>query len=183
MKLENRTFIVSGGSVYSCRVLVLFINYSSLRSSGLGLATVHDLLAAKAYVSIVDRAPPASDLPNTKFFKTDITKVDQTQDAVDKTVAWTIDTGAPLGGVINCAGIGTSAKIIDANNEAHPLDVWDYTIAVNLTGTFNLTRLALKHLVKASPEIGPDGERGVIIMVSSAAAVSLNSRRVLAVTL
>ncbi|KAF8909940.1 3-hydroxy-acyl-CoA-dehydrogenase [Mucidula mucida] len=152
MKLENRTFIVSGGS------------------SGLGLATVHDLLAAKAYVSIVDRAPPASDLPNTKFFKTDITKVDQTQDAVDKTVAWTIDTGAPLGGVINCAGIGTSAKIIDANNEAHPLDVWDYTIAVNLTGTFNLTRLALKHLVKASPEIGPDGERGVIIMVSSAAA-------------
>lgn len=42
---------------------------------------------------------------------------------------------------------------------------------MNLTGTFNLTRLALKHLIKVEPE-QPDGERGVIIMVASAAAVS-----------
>jgi NAD(P)-dependent dehydrogenase (short-subunit alcohol dehydrogenase family) len=41
---------------------------------------------------------------------------------------------------------------------------------VNLTGTFNLTRIACKHLVKVSPE-GPDGERGVIVMVASSAAV------------
>lgn len=41
---------------------------------------------------------------------------------------------------------------------------------VNLTGTFNLTRIACKHLVKIPPE-GPDGERGVIVMVASSAAV------------
>lgn len=41
---------------------------------------------------------------------------------------------------------------------------------VNLTGTFNLTRIACKHLVKVPPE-GPDGERGVIVMVASSAAV------------
>jgi NAD(P)-dependent dehydrogenase (short-subunit alcohol dehydrogenase family) len=48
--------------------------------------------------------------------------------------------------------------------------MWNFTIDVNLTGTFNLTRIACKHLVKVPPE-GPDGERGVIVMVASSAAV------------
>ncbi|KAJ7114130.1 3-hydroxy-acyl-CoA-dehydrogenase [Mycena epipterygia] len=154
MLIAGRTFIVSGGS------------------SGLGLATVQDLISANAYISIVDRSPPPADLPTSqiKFFETDITKLEQVERAVDGTVEWTAATGAPLGGVINCAGVGTAAKIIDAHNEPHPLDLWDFTIAVNLTGTFNLTRLALRHLVKVAPEDGPDGERGVVVLVSSAAA-------------
>lgn len=41
---------------------------------------------------------------------------------------------------------------------------------VNLTGSFNLTRLVLEHLIKVDPEPGSDGERGVVIFVSSAAA-------------
>jgi len=41
---------------------------------------------------------------------------------------------------------------------------------VNLTGTFNLTRIACKYLAKVPPE-GPDGERGVVVMVASSAAV------------
>ena len=81
-------------------------------------------------------------------------------------------TGAPLGGVINCAGVGTAAKIIDAHGKPHSLDIWEFTIMVNLTGSFNLTRLVLEHLVKVDPEPGSDGERGVVIFVSSAAAVS-----------
>ncbi|KAJ6485577.1 3-hydroxy-acyl-CoA-dehydrogenase [Mycena sanguinolenta] len=155
MKISGRTFIVSGGS------------------SGLGLATVHDLISADAYISIVDRAPPPADLLSSskvKYFETDITKVEQIELAVDATIKWTNATKAPLGGVINCAGVGTAAKIIDAHNEPHSLDLWDFTLAVNLTGTFNLTRLALRHLVKVAPEDGPDGERGVIVLVSSAAA-------------
>lgn len=59
--------------------------------------------------------------------------------------------------------------------EPHSLDLWDFAIAVNLTGSFNLTRLALKHLVKVNSEDGPDGERGVVIFVASAAAVSVIS--------
>jgi len=43
-------------------------------------------------------------------------------------------------------------------------------LAVNLTGTFNLTRLALKHMVHNQPEESIDGERGVVILVSSSAA-------------
>lgn len=66
----------------------------------------------------------------------------------------------------------SDVQIIDAQNNPHSLDLWNFAIAVNLTGTFNLTRLALQHLVHVPPE-GPDSERGIIIMVASAAAVSL----------
>ncbi|KAG9223981.1 hypothetical protein CCMSSC00406_0004403 [Pleurotus cornucopiae] len=155
MKIENRTFIVSGGS------------------SGLGLATVHDLLKANAYVSIFDRSVPPTNLPGShvRFFKVDITQVKEIEDAVDGTVEWTQETGARLGGVVNCAGVASAAKIIDKNGEPHPLDRWDFTLAVNATGSFNLSRIALKHLVKVVPEDTVDGERGVIIFVSSSAAV------------
>jgi len=135
---------------------------------------VQDLLSSNAFIAILDRTPPPEDanLPtsHTKFFETDITQVDQIQAAVDATVAWAAETHAPLGGVINCAGVGSAGKILDAQNKPHSLDLWDYTLAVNLTGSFNLTRLALPHLIKVEPENTPDAERGVIIFVSSAAA-------------
>ncbi|KAF9000673.1 3-hydroxy-acyl-CoA-dehydrogenase [Cyathus striatus] len=155
MKVENRTFIVSGGS------------------SGLGLATVEDLLASKAYISILDRSPPPSYLlssPNIKYTPSDITSLPSIETFITSTAAWTKETGARLGGVINCAGVGVAAKIIDAHGEPHDLDLWDFAIKVNLTGGFNLTRLALKEMVQVDPEEGHDGERGVVIFVASAAA-------------
>lgn len=102
--------------------------------------------------------------------------LDQLTRAIDQTAAWTEETGARLGGVVNCAGVATAAKIVDSKNEPHRLDLWDFVIAVNLTGSFNLTRLALRHMVKVEPEKSErgkgeaDGERGVVIFVSSAAA-------------
>ncbi|KAF8872846.1 3-hydroxyacyl-CoA dehydrogenase [Gymnopilus junonius] len=155
MKVEKRTFVVSGGS------------------SGLGLATVHDLLSQKAYVAILDRSPPPESVlssPNVKFWKIDITILDEIASAVNSTVEWAVSTAAPLGGVINCAGVGTASKIIDSHGNPHSLDLWDFTLAVNLTGSFNLTRLVLQHLVKVDPEPGTDGERGIVVFVSSAAA-------------
>ncbi|KII95333.1 hypothetical protein PLICRDRAFT_34176 [Plicaturopsis crispa FD-325 SS-3] len=156
MKIENRTFIISGGS------------------SGLGLATLEDLLRTpRAHVAVVDLSPPPAPYdkdPRVRFFRMDITKLEQVEQAVEDAVKWTEETGAALGGVINCAGVGTAAKIIDAHNEPHSLDLWNFTIAVNLTGTFNLTRLALKHLVRVAPEDTADKERGVVVLVASSAA-------------
>jgi 3-hydroxyacyl-CoA dehydrogenase/3-hydroxy-2-methylbutyryl-CoA dehydrogenase len=126
-------------------------------------------------VSIVDRSPPSADVlssKHVKFFQTDITVLAEVAKAVDGSVEWATETGAALGGVINCAGVGTAAKIIDAHGKAHSFDLWDFTLAVNLTGSFNLTRLVLEHLTKVEPEPGTDGERGVVIFVASAAAVS-----------
>lgn len=156
-----------------------FSNQLSYRSSGLGLATVRSLLDGGAYTSIVDLSEPPEEVkasPRARFFHTDITDVDAIERTVEGTAAWANETGAPLGGVINCAGVGIAAKIISVDKtgarppEPHSLDVWNFALNVNLTGTFNLTRLALKYLVYSPPE-GEDGERGVIIMVASAAAV------------
>jgi len=161
MRVENRTFIISGGS------------------SGLGLATAEHLVASGAYVSILDLSTPLhtsalqrrdAKRPCFIFVKTDITNVEQVQNAVDHTVAWTRETGAELGGVINSAGIGKTELIISSTGEPHSRELWDKTLAVNLTGTFHLTRLALEHLTRVKPEEGADGERGVIIMVSSEVA-------------
>jgi NAD(P)-dependent dehydrogenase (short-subunit alcohol dehydrogenase family) len=126
-----------------------------------------------------------------KFWELDITRVENIVKVVEEVVSWTKQTGALLGGIINCAGVGTAAKvgevfcsglwqvltgalrskqIIGANGQPHSLDVWNFAMAVNLTGTFNLTRIACKYLVTVPPE-GPDGERGVVVMVASAAAV------------
>ena len=127
-------------------------------------------------MSILDRSEPPKDLlalPTVKFFKTDITLIDNISAAVNGTVQWTSETKAALGGVINCAGVGVASKIIDARNQSHSLELWDFALAVNLTGTFNLTRLVLEHLIKVEPEPGTDGERGVVIFVASAAAVRI----------
>ncbi|KAI0255722.1 AICARFT/IMPCHase bienzyme [Lactifluus subvellereus] len=156
MKIENRTFIVSGGS------------------SGLGLSTVESILQDKGYVAILDlKQPNASAIgPATnraKFWELDITEVENITKAVEEVISWTKQTGALLGGIINCAGVAAGEKIIGAGGRPHSLDVWNFVMAVNLTGTFNLTRIACKYLVNVPPE-GPDGERGVVVMVASAAA-------------
>lgn len=156
MKIENRTFIVSGGS------------------SGLGLSTVECILQEKGYVAVLDlKQPDAAAVGPTpskvKFYELDITQVEDIVKVVEQVVSWTKQTGAPLGGIINCAGVGTAAKIIGADGQPHSLDMWNMTLDVNLTGTFNLTRIACKYLITV-PSEGPDGERGVVIMVSSAAA-------------
>lgn len=49
------------------------------------------------------------------------------------------------------------------------MDAIDFVLDINLRGTLDLVRQVLPHLA-ASPPDGPDGERGVIIMVASAAA-------------
>jgi phosphoribosylaminoimidazolecarboxamide formyltransferase/IMP cyclohydrolase len=97
MKITNQMFIVSGGS------------------SGLGLATVTDLLMLHAYILIIDLKPPNEDLKLTlshvKFFQTDITKVDEIEKAVEGTVAWSKEMGGALAGVVNCAGVGLAGKV------------------------------------------------------------------------
>lgn len=81
----------------------------------MGLATVENLLQANAYVAILDLRPPPtsriSDSSRLKFFQTDITKVEDIEKAVDGAVKWTKENGARLGGVVNCAGVGTAAKV------------------------------------------------------------------------
>jgi len=67
-----------------------------------------------------------------------------------------------------CALTRNSPQILDEQSNPHPLEIWDLTIAVNLTGSFNLSRLVVRHLAKVSPD--DKGERGMVIFVASLSA-------------
>jgi NAD(P)-dependent dehydrogenase (short-subunit alcohol dehydrogenase family) len=85
---------------------------------------------------------------------------------------WDSSEGWPHSLFVCSSALLTAKQIIGANGEPHSLDVWNFVLGVNLTGTFNLTRIVCKYLVRVLPE-GPDEERGVVVMVASSAAVRL----------
>ncbi|KAF3904176.1 hypothetical protein AA313_de0207762 [Arthrobotrys entomopaga] len=157
MKIEGRTFVISGGA------------------SGLGRATTLDLYAKGANIAILDLN---SDLANqvisstsstrVRFFQTDVTDTEQVAANVKLAAEWSVETKSPLGGIIAAAGIGNPALTYGRQGPVD-LDGFKFVIDINLIGTVDVVRNGLEYLTKVQPE-GEDGERGVIIMVASAAA-------------
>jgi len=105
----------------------------------------------------------------TKFFEADMSETESVQAAVTGVVEWVKQTGKPVGAVIPAAGVGLPAKLIDKHNEPVPLERLDFVLNINLRGVLDLIRLCLPHMTTNTPT-EPDGERGVIVMVSSSAA-------------
>ena len=73
---------------------------------------MRSLLDAGARVAVLDLRDN-SDLrgDKTKFFKTDITNDSEVEASVEAVITWSKETGATIGGVVNCAGIATAAKV------------------------------------------------------------------------
>ena len=157
MKIADRTFIISGGV------------------SGLGLATAQALHAQGAYVSLLelnaDNGAKTVSSPGSraKFFETDVTSTEAIAAAIERTVAWVKETGKEIGGVIAGAGVGMPGLIVDKKNEPLSIESIDFVLNINLRGTLDLIRQAVPHMTMTTPQ-GPDGERGVIIMIASSAA-------------
>lgn len=59
-------------------------------------------------------------------------------------------------------------KILDRDGAPFSLDDVDFVLGVNLRGTLDLVRQGVAEIAKT--EEGPDGERGIVIMVASSAA-------------
>jgi NAD(P)-dependent dehydrogenase (short-subunit alcohol dehydrogenase family) len=72
-----------------------------------------------------------------------------------------------LVGLINCAGVAPAVKTVGKDG-AHPLEVFQRVVNINLVGTFNMSRLAA--LAMSNHEPNAAGERGVIINTASVAA-------------
>ncbi len=87
---------------------------------------------------------------------------------IDAALTQAIARFGPLRVTVNCAGIASSAKIV-SRGIAHDLDLWRRVLEVNLTGTFNVMRLAAAHMVENEPD-SATGERGVIVNTASIAA-------------
>jgi len=105
--------------------------------SGLGAATARELESAGGSVVVAD-------LPEC--------------DVRDAEVVQRLLDGIPeLHGVVNCAGIGGAAKVLE-----FPLETFREVVEVNLIGTFTVIRLAAPKLVEAGG--------GVIVNTASLAA-------------
>lgn len=157
MHIKDRTFVISGGA------------------SGLGLATARDLHANGGYVAILDMNAELGERAvkdlgqRSKFFKANMTDTPSIEAAVKGTVDWIKETNAPIGAVIPAAGVGFPAKLIGKNNEPVEMKKLDFVLNINLRGVLDLCRLCLPHMAANKP-IGDDGERGVLVLVSSSAA-------------
>lgn len=132
-------------------------------TSGLGLATAHELTRLGARVLAFDLPGARSDdLPaGTELVAGDVTDPEQ----VTAAVARAQELG-PLRIAVSCAGRGSSGRVL---NRSGPLDLAEFalTVQVNLIGTFNVLRLAAQAMSELEPA---EGERGVIINTASVAA-------------
>lgn len=152
MKPEGKVAIVTGAA------------------SGLGLATACGLAAAGASIVALDldearlaRLREQVEPSRLLLCAGSVAEEVDVAAAVDAAVA---RFGA-LHIAVNCAGVADAAKTV-SRGEPFPLAVWDKVIAINLTGTFNVIRLAAAKMAGNPP--GEDGERGVIVNTSSGAA-------------
>ena len=138
-------------------------------ASGLGGATVRELIAAGARVAILDLPRSAGEKlaaelgRGTIFCPCDVTKPEQVQAAIDRAVA-------EFGGIrmaVNCAGIGWAQRTVTKEGP-HPIEPFLKVLEVNVIGTFNAIRFEADRMSKNAPD--PDGERGVIVNTASVAA-------------
>ncbi|MEU6641414.1 SDR family NAD(P)-dependent oxidoreductase [Saccharomonospora sp. NPDC046836] len=135
-------------------------------ASGLGGATASALAAKGAQVFALDLAASiekAEQLDGVTYVEADVTDPDQVGTAVERAAG----AGAPLRIVVNCAGIGPSARILSRKGR-HDLDLFRKVIEINLIGTFNVVTIAAEAIAKTEPLA--DDQRGVVINTASVAA-------------
>ncbi|MEU6795587.1 SDR family NAD(P)-dependent oxidoreductase [Nonomuraea wenchangensis] len=148
MQVAHTAVIVTGGA-----------------SSGIGAATAELLVKEDAEVFVLDleqSIDAAEPVRGVEYLPTDVTSPEEVRAAVATAAA-----GLPLRAVVNCAGIGPSARILDGNG-VHDLDLYARVVRVNLVGTFNVLALAAEAIARTEPD--EHGQRGVIVNTASVAA-------------
>jgi NAD(P)-dependent dehydrogenase (short-subunit alcohol dehydrogenase family) len=154
MRIQDKVAIVTGGA------------------SGIGRGICEEWVARGGRVAIFDlqaeRAAEAAATLGTEralAIPVDITDEGAVRAAIER-------TRTAFGAIhvaVNSAGVPSAAKTIDRDLNPFPLALWNKVIAINLTGTFNVLRLAAVEMARNDPE-GPSAERGVIVNIASGAA-------------
>jgi NAD(P)-dependent dehydrogenase (short-subunit alcohol dehydrogenase family) len=156
MELKGTTAIVSGGA------------------SGLGEATARVLADAGAQVIVTDlnadRGSKVAEEIGGRFAQANVADETEVQAAVETAVQAAEVAGKPLRVAVSCAGIGWAARTVGKDGSPHDLGSFTRVISVNLTGTFNLMRIAAAAIARTEAA-DPDGQRGVIINTASVAGL------------
>ena len=152
MKIAGKVAVITGGS------------------SGIGQAVVRAFIDRGGRVAIFDLNEIAGEAMAKEagdaalFAKANVADEGSVAAAIAKTMA----AFGAIHVCVNCAGIGSAHKTFGKDGP-FPLGEWNKTIAVNLTGTFNVTRLCAEQMAKNIPE-DVNGGRGVVINTASVAA-------------
>src|SRR3954451_12230637 len=147
MQLDNTSAIVTGGA------------------SGLGAATVRALAGKGARLFALDLPAgieSTEEVEGVEYVATDVTEPDQVRAAVARAAE-----NGPLRTVVNCAGIGPSARILGKKG-VHDLALYATVVKVNLVGTFNVLALAAEAIARTHAD--GQGQRGVVVNTASIAA-------------
>ncbi|GAA4560942.1 SDR family NAD(P)-dependent oxidoreductase [Pseudonocardia xishanensis] len=137
-------------------------------ASGLGEATARLLAERGAKVVVLDVAEDRGEKVAAEiggvFAKADVADEAQVKAAVEAASEL-----GPLRVLVNSAGLGRAARVIGRDLEPIPLETFEFVIRVNLTGTYNCTRLAASAMAKTEP-LADGTSRGAILNTASAAA-------------
>ncbi|WP_144931983.1 SDR family NAD(P)-dependent oxidoreductase [Kocuria marina] len=135
-------------------------------ASGLGAATAAELVARGARVIGLDLPQvvhAAAPVDGVQYVAADVTNEEQVRAAVARAAEI-----APLRTVVNCAGIGPSARVVGKNG-VHDIALFERVVRINLVGTFTVLALAAEVMTAQDP-VDEAGQRGVIINTASVAA-------------
>lgn len=152
MKIQRKVCVVTGGA------------------SGLGAATAQYLVEQGANVILVDMnqelgTQMAQQLGEKAQFKAlDVTD----EAAVQQFFADIEQQYGQLNGLVNCAGIAPSAKVLGKEG-LHSLSMFQKVLDINVSGSFNMIRFAAQLMAKYQLQAGEE-ERGVIVNTASVAA-------------
>ncbi len=165
--LEGKSIIVTGGA------------------SGIGYATVEELLNDGAYVTVCDINPtaPEFNVGNGKllYVQTDVTN----KASIDAMIAQVIATFGKIDVLVNNAGINLPRLLVDEAGK-YELDeaTWDKVMNVNVKGLFLVPQAAARHMVaqksgviiNMSSESGLEGSEGQSVYSASKGAVNSLTR-------
>ncbi|HAV57039.1 MAG: 3-hydroxy-2-methylbutyryl-CoA dehydrogenase [Acinetobacter sp. GWC1_38_13] len=152
MKIQGKHFVITGGG------------------SGLGAATAEYLVQKGASVTLVDmNAEVGTQQAQALGEKAEFVQLDVTDEqAAEQFFKDVLVKHGAVHGLVNCAGIGPSAKVVGKDG-VHDLGMFSKTLQINVTGTFNMLRLAAEAMSKNEVAEG-DEDRGVIVNTASVAA-------------
>ena len=152
MKIQGKVCVVTGGA------------------SGLGAATAQYLVAQGAKVILVDMNQELGQKlqqqlgENAEFIAVDVTDENQVQQLFNHIE----QKYGQLNGLVNCAGIAPSAKVLGRDG-LHDLAMFQKVLNINVTGSFNMIRFAAQ-LMSKYDLAADEEERGVIVNTASVAA-------------
>ena len=152
MKIQGKVIVVTGGA------------------SGLGAATATHLVEQGAKVILVDmNQEQGNALQQQLGEQAEFVQLDVTDEQVVEAFFNHIENKyGQLNGLVNCAGIAPSAKVLGRNG-IHELAMFQKVLNINVSGTFNMLRFAAALIAKHELQTDEE-ERGVIVNTASVAA-------------